>query len=70
MDDIDEMPNIEQIKKHIKKIKDLTDRQIVLLQKMITRYRRKSLIEDYLEIFKVSFRNISRMWFLVCRSNL
>lgn len=43
---IDEMPNIEQILKHIKQIKKLTDRQIVLFYKEITRYRRKSLIEN------------------------
>jgi len=47
---IDEMPNIEQILKHIKQIKKLTDHQIVLFYKEITRYRRKSLIEN-----KISF---------------
>ena len=43
---IEEMPNIEQIQKHIKQINNLTDRQIVLFYKKITRYRRKSLIEN------------------------
>ncbi len=43
---IDEMPNIDQLKKHMKQIKNLTDRQIVLFYKDITRYRRKSLIEN------------------------
>jgi hypothetical protein len=43
---LDEMPNIDQIKKHIKQIEKLTDNQMVLLYKDITRYRRKSLIEN------------------------
>lgn len=43
---VDEMPNIYQLQKHIKQIKNLTDRQIVLFYKDITRYRRKSLIEN------------------------
>lgn len=43
---IDEMPNIEKIQKHIKQINNLTDRQTVLFYKEITRYRRKSLIEN------------------------
>ena len=42
----DEMPNIDQLQKHIKQIKNLTDCQIVLFYKDITRYRRKSLIEN------------------------
>ncbi len=42
---VDEMPNIDQIQKHIRKIKSLTDLHIVLFYKDITRYRRKSLIE-------------------------
>ena len=41
-----EMPNIDQLQKHIKQIKNLTDRQVVLLYKSITRYRRMSLIEN------------------------
>lgn len=43
---VDEMPNINQLQKHIKQIKNLTDSQIVLFYKAITRYRRKSLIEN------------------------
>ena len=43
---VDEIPNIYQLQKHIKQIKNLTDRQIVLFYKDITRYRRKSLIEN------------------------
>ncbi|MDF1618123.1 MarR family transcriptional regulator [Petrocella sp. FN5] len=43
---IDEMPNIDQLLKHMKQIKNQTDRQIVLCYKDITRYRRKSLIEN------------------------
>ncbi len=43
---VDEMPNIDQLQKHMKQIKNLTDRQIVLFYKDITRYRRKSLIEN------------------------
>ena len=46
MEVIDERPNIEQILKHIKQIKKLTDLPIVLFYKEITRYRRKSLIEN------------------------
>jgi len=43
---LDEMPNIDQIQKHIKQIEKLTDSQMILLYKDITRYRRKSLIEN------------------------
>lgn len=43
---VDEMPNINQLQKHIKQIKNLTNRRIVLFYKDITRYRRKSLIEN------------------------
>ncbi|NLT11248.1 MAG: MarR family transcriptional regulator [Clostridiaceae bacterium] len=43
---VDEMPNVDQLQKHIKQIKTLTDRQIVLFYKEISRYRRKSLIEN------------------------
>ena len=43
---VDEMPSVDQLQKHIKQIKNLTDRQIVLFYKDITRYRRKSLIEN------------------------
>lgn len=43
---IDETPGINKLQKHIKQIENLTDRQIVLFYKDITRYRRKSLIEN------------------------
>ncbi|MDY0235300.1 MAG: helix-turn-helix domain-containing protein [Gudongella sp.] len=43
---IDEMPGIDKLQKHIKQIEKLTDHQIVLLYKEISRYRRKSLIEN------------------------
>jgi hypothetical protein len=46
MEVLDKMPNIDQIQKHIKQIEKLTDNQMVLLYKDITRYRRKSLIEN------------------------
>lgn len=42
---IDKIPGIDQLQKHIKQINNLTDRQVVLFCKNITRYRRKSLIE-------------------------
>lgn len=43
---VNEAPGINQIHKHIKQMKNLTNRQIVLFYKRITRYRRKSLIEN------------------------
>jgi hypothetical protein len=43
---IDEIPGMDKLQKHMKQIKNLTDRQIVLFYKEITRYRRKSLIEN------------------------
>ena len=43
---IDETPGVDRIKKHIKRIKEISDQQIVLYYKKITRYRRKSLIEN------------------------
>ena len=43
---LDEMPNINQLQKHIKQVKNLTDCQVVLFYRDITRYRRKSLIEN------------------------
>ena len=43
---LDKMPNIDQIQKHIKQIEKLTDCQVILFYKNITRYRRKSLIEN------------------------
>lgn len=42
---VDEMPNVDQLQKHIRQIKNLTNRQIVLFYRDITRYRRKSLEE-------------------------
>lgn len=46
MEVLDETPGIDVIKKHIKKVKELMNQQIVLYYKEITRYRRKSLIEN------------------------
>lgn len=43
---VDEIANIDQLKKHIKQIKDIADRENVLFFKDISRYRRKSLIES------------------------
>ena len=43
---MDEKPNVDQIEKHMKQIENLTNRQMVLFYKDITRYRRKSLIEN------------------------
>lgn len=42
----DEAPGVDVIKKHIKRIEELSSRQIVLYYKDITRYRRKSLIKN------------------------
>ncbi|HMM69801.1 MAG TPA: helix-turn-helix domain-containing protein [Gudongella oleilytica] len=46
MEAVGDLPNIDQLQKHIKQIKNLTEREIVLFYKEITRYRRKSLIEN------------------------
>lgn len=46
MEVIDYMPNVDQLQKHIKQIKNFTNRHIVLFYKEITRYRRKSLIDN------------------------
>lgn len=43
---IGEMSGIDKLQKHIKQIKNLTNRQVVVFYKDITRYRRKSLIEN------------------------
>lgn len=43
---IDEAPGVDGIQKHIKRIEELTNKQIVLYYKTITWYRRKSLIEN------------------------
>lgn len=42
----DEMPGIDKLQKHLYQIANLTDCQTVLYYKDITRYRRKSLIEN------------------------
>ena len=47
---INEAPRIDAIKKHMNTIKKITDDQIVLYFRKITRYRRKSLIQN-----KISF---------------
>ncbi len=46
MEAVGDLPNIDQLQKHIKQIKNITEREIVLFYKEITRYRRKSLIEN------------------------
>lgn len=43
---IGQAPSIDLIKKHINRIEKITDKQIVLYYKAITRYRKKSLIEE------------------------
>jgi DNA-binding transcriptional ArsR family regulator len=43
---IDDMSGVETLKKHIRRVEMLTDRQAVLYYKKITRYRRKGLIEN------------------------
>ena len=43
---IDEAPGVDSIKKHMNSIEKITDQQIILYYKQITRYRRKSLIEN------------------------
>ena len=43
---LNEDPRVEAIQKHIKRIEELTNQQTVLYYKKITRYRRKSLIEN------------------------
>ncbi|RQD69799.1 MAG: MarR family transcriptional regulator [Tindallia sp. MSAO_Bac2] len=45
MEVLHETPNIDQIQKHIKQIKNIAERQVVLFYKDISRYRRRSLIE-------------------------
>ena len=42
----DETPGIDTLQKHIKRIEALTDHQIVIFYKEISRYRRKTLIEN------------------------
>lgn len=43
---IDDAPGVDSIKKHVNVIKKITNHQIVFYYKEITRYRRKSLIEN------------------------
>lgn len=43
---IDEIPRIDGIKKHLKQINKLTNLQIIIYHKEITRYRRKVYIEN------------------------
>lgn len=43
---IDKAPGVNSIQKHINSIEEITNQQIVLYYKEITRYRRKSLIEN------------------------
>lgn len=43
---LDDAPSVDQIHKHIRQIMKLTDYKIVLFYKNITRYRRRSLIEN------------------------
>jgi hypothetical protein len=42
----EEQPGLDTLQKHLRRIESLTDRQVVLFYKAITRYRRKSLIEN------------------------
>jgi len=43
---VDETPSVDTIKKHIKRIEEITNLQIALYYKEITGYRRKSLIQN------------------------
>jgi DNA-binding transcriptional ArsR family regulator len=43
---LDDLPGVDVIKKHVNRIEELTNQPIVLYYKAITRYRRKSLIEN------------------------
>lgn len=46
LETIDEVPGIDAIKKHINTIEQITNEQIVFYYRKITRYRRKSLIQN------------------------
>ena len=46
MEAVNGIPNIDQLQKHIRQIEHLTDLQAVLFCKEMTRYRRKTLIEN------------------------
>ena len=43
---MDEAPGVDVIKKHIKRIEEITKLNVVFYYKDITRYRRKSLIKN------------------------
>jgi DNA-binding MarR family transcriptional regulator len=43
---VDDAPSVDVLQRHIKRIKELTNQQIILYYNAITRYRRKSLIEN------------------------
>lgn len=43
---IDKAPGVDSIQKHINRLEKITNQQIVLYYKDITRYRRKSLVEN------------------------
>jgi hypothetical protein len=45
---VDETVGIDQLKKHMNQIEKFTDRQIVLFYKKISRFRRKSLIQNHI----------------------
>ncbi len=42
----DETPSVDMLQKHIKRIESLTDYQILIFYKEISRFRRKTLIEN------------------------
>ena len=42
----DDMPGVDNLEKHLKQINNISGRQVVLLTKEMTRYRRKSLIKN------------------------
>lgn len=42
---VDELPDVDMIEKHIKRIKNFTDLKVIFYYKEISRYRRKSLIQ-------------------------
>ena len=48
MEVIDEKASIDQLQKHTYQVFETTERQVVLLYKVLTRYRRRSLIEKKL----------------------
>lgn len=43
---LDDLPGVDVIKKHLKRIEELTNQPIVLYYKAISKYRRKSLIKN------------------------